>query len=151
MRSLFTWLDATTATDVSETLAEGSTDLGIDLTGMMDYFMLLLLFGLGLYMLYTVFKLKRECMLFDSKILYPGNCNKDDCLDPDGFMDFITPRMLICALALLLCGGLCALVMWVPGLSNNVTDILVELILPMVVVIWYVIVSRKAAKEFWGQ
>lgn len=134
------------ATDASETLAGDAA--GTDLTGMMDYFMLILLFGMGLYLIYTVIRLKRECMLFDSKVLYPGNCSKDDCLDPDGFMDYIAPRMLIFALGLILCGGFSALVLWVPGLKSKLTATL-ELVLPLAVLGWYIFVSRKAAREFW--
>lgn len=150
MHSLFTWLDA--ATDVSETIAdaaENAENLGMDLTGMMDYLMMVLLFGLGLYMIYTIIKLKRECILFDSKILYPGGCNKDDCVDPDGFIDYISPRMLISGIALILCGALTAAVKWIPGFGNKVTSIL-ELVLPLFVVVWYVFISKKAAKTYWG-
>lgn len=49
----------------------------------------------GLMCLYTAFRLWREKALFDSFILYPGNCKRPDCLDPDGFMAYIRPRVTI--------------------------------------------------------
>lgn len=146
MRSLLLWLDVD-ATELAQAPLEQG---GAGMTEMLDYFMLFLLLALAAYMFYTVWKLRRECMLFENKLLYPGNCSPEECLDPDGFQDFIAPRMLLCAVALVLCAALCALTIWVPAVQNPVTELL-TLLLPMAVLVWYILIGRRAARDFWGK
>ena len=82
-------------------------------------------------------------------LLYPGGCTKDDCLDPDGFIDYILPRLIIIGAAFLLCGAFTALVVFVPAMDTLVCNIL-EIVFPIAAIAWYSFVSRHAAREYWG-
>lgn len=145
MTALTRWLDAA-ATEATEAASANSLESMAD---MLDLFMLVLMVGLGLYMIYTGIRLKKECVLFDNKILYPSRCTKEECLDPDGFIEYISPRLLAFGVFLLLCGGFCALVTWVPAFNLTVL-VALELALPLAAVVWYGFIIHKAAKAYWG-
>lgn len=120
----------------------------LDMVDTMDLLMLVLLLGFGAYILYTVFRLNREQMLFANKILYPGDCSPDACVDEGGFIDFIIPRAAILGGALLLMGILLGLNMLLFKLDALWLDI-VMMVVPVGVFAWYIIIQRKAAKLFW--
>ena len=118
---------AANAADAAQSGSNG-TDL-TQLTNILDWFMIVLLPAVALYLFYTVFRLRRDRVLFDNKLLYPGGCTKDDCLDPDGFIDYILPRLII--------------------IGTLVCNIL-EIVFPIAAIAWYSFVSRHAAREYWG-
>ena len=95
--------NAANAADAAQTGSNGA-DL-TQLTNILDWVMIVLLPAVALYLFYTVFRLRRDRVLFDNKLLYPGGCTKDDCIDPDGFIDYILPRLIIIGAAFLLCGA----------------------------------------------
>lgn len=87
-----------TAANAADAAQSGSNGADLtQLTNILDWFMIVLLPAVALYLFYTVFRLRRDRVLFDNKLLYPGGCTKDDCLDPDGFIDYILPRLIIMA------------------------------------------------------
>lgn len=132
--------------DAQETAADTvGTDSMLD---MMDLLILAMFVGFGFYCIYTFVRLKRECMLFDSKVLYPGNCPAQDCTDPVGFIDFIQYRLLILGIFLVFCGGLDALNTYVLKFTSLWFSI-VQIALPLVGLAWYAVIQRKAAKLFW--
>ena len=61
----------------------------------LDLFLLLTLLAVAVYSLYLVIRLRRTRELFPSRFLYPGNCEPEDCIDPDGFIDYILPRLTL--------------------------------------------------------
>ena len=138
---------AANAADAAQSGSNG-TDL-TQLTNILDWFMIVLLPAVALYLFYTVFRLRRDRVLFDNKLLYPGGCTKDDCLDPDGFIDYILPRLIIIGAAFLLCGAFTALVVFTPAMDTLVCNIL-EIVFPIAAIAWYSFVSRHAAREYWG-
>ena len=100
-----------TAANAADAAQSGSNGADLtQLTNILDWVMIVLLPAVALYLFYTVFRLRRDRVLFDNKLLYPGGCTKDDCLDPDGFIDYILPRLIIIGAAFLLCGAFTALV-----------------------------------------
>lgn len=104
----------------------------------------------GAYGLYTVIRLRRTLLLFPNKFLYPGNCSHENCLDEDGFIDFILPRLTVLSVVSLALGLAFAAWMFLfPQVQNWGLDLAV-LILPCGVYFWYMFVQKKAAKEFWG-
>ncbi len=138
---------------VASTAAEtnGTTQNTTPLTGMGDMltmFLVLMLFGSGIYALYTYFRLHRTCMLFPNKFLYPGGCTADTCVDVDGFIDFIEPRLLLLGVVMILLGGAYVVYAMALKLSSIWVDI-TTVIVPVGVFIWYMLVQRKAAREFW--
>ena len=145
-----------TAANAADAAQSGSN--GADLTQLTNrvfifdtstLFMIVLLPAVALYLFYTVFRLRRDRVLFDNKLLYPGGCTKDDCIDPDGFIDYILPRLIIIGAAFLLCGAFTALVVFVPAMDTLVCNIL-EIVFPIAAIAWYSFVSRHAAREYWG-
>lgn len=120
-----------------------------DMSGMLSLILLLMLFICGVYALYTYIRLRRTCMLFPNKFLYPGGCTAETCADTDGFIDYIEPRLLLLGLGVLLCGVAYFIYAIVLKASNLWVDI-AALVIPTGILIWYMFVQRKAAKEFWG-
>lgn len=130
---------------------EAATQQGGTLDGMVDMLdslMLIMLFGFGIYGLYSAIRLRKEQLLFPNKFLYPGNCDPAACLDPGEFIDYITPRALILSVALILLGVLLALNSFVLHIDSWIID-LCMIVMPLAVIIWYCVVQRKAAKHFW--
>lgn len=134
-------------TEATEAAAQqgGTLDGMID---MLDSLMLIMLFGFGIYGLYSAIRLRKEQLLFPNKFLYPGNCDPAACLDPGEFIDFIIPRALILSAALILLGGLLALNSFVLHIDSWLID-LGMIVMPVAVIVWYCFVQRKAAKNFW--
>lgn len=117
---------------------------------MLPLLLLAMLLISGAYGLYTVIRLHKTLLLFPNKFLYPGNCTHENCLDEDGFIDFILPRLTILSVASLVLS--LAFAVWIfafPHLQHWALD-LATLILPCGVYFWYMFVQRRAAKEFWG-
>lgn len=134
-------------TEATEAAAQqgGTLDGMVD---MLDSLMLIMLFGFGIYGLYSAIRLRKEQLLFPNKFLYPGNCDPAACLDPGEFIDFIIPRALILSVALILLGGLLALNSFVLHIDSWLID-LGMIVMPVAVIVWYCFVQRKAAKNFW--
>ena len=108
-----------TAANAADAAQTGSTTFDMtQLTNLLDWVMIVLLPAVALYLFYTVFRLRRDRVLFDNKLLYPGGCTKDDCIDPDGFIDYILPRLIIIGAAFLLCGAFTALVVFIPAMAR---------------------------------
>ena len=131
--------------------AEGAEATGSPLgsmVDMMDLLLVVMLLGFGVVALYNVIRLHREQMLFPSKILYPGDCKPEDCADPGGFIDYITPRLAILSIAFILMGVLAILLLYVFPLNITWME-LASVVLPVGGLVWYVICQRKAAKLFW--
>lgn len=138
-------------TEATEAATEAAAQQGGALDGMIDMLdtlMLIMLFGFGIYGLYSAIRLRKEQLLFPNKFLYPGNCDPAACLDAGEFIDYITPRALILSVALILLGGLLALNSFVLHIDSWIID-LAMIVLPLAVIVWYCIVQRKAAKNFW--
>ncbi len=137
----------TAATEAAQT-AEESTGSTAGMTDMLDLFLLAMLVGFGIYAIYTAIRLRREFLLFPNKILYPGDCKPEECLDEGGFIDYILPRCAILGAALLLMGiglGLNSYVFHLSSIWLNIATI----VLPLGVFVWYILAQRKAAKLFW--
>ena len=134
-------------------LAEADFIITEDTGGMVNILMIALLAMLlisGVYGLYTLIRLRRTLLLFPNKFLYPGNCSHENCIDEDGFIDFILPRLTVLSVvSLVLSLAFAAWIFLFPQVQHWVLDLAV-LILPCGVYFWYMFVQKKAAKEFWG-
>ena len=140
----------TGATEAAEA-AENTDQTGM-MSGMLDMFdvlMLVMLIGFGVYGLYSALRLRREQLLFPNKILYPGGCVPDECLDPGEFIDFIVPRTIILSVLLIVMGGLFALNTFVIKIESFYAT-LAWIVVPVAVLGWFgIFVHRKAAKLYW--
>lgn len=68
---------------------------------LLDLIMAILLLGTGIYCIYTSIRVRREYTFFENKVLLPGGCEPNACTDPDGFFDYIAPRLVIFGIALI--------------------------------------------------
>lgn len=137
-------------TEATEAATEAAQQGGMfdGMVDMLDSLMLIMLFGFGIYGLYSAIRLRKEQLLFPNKFLYPGNCDPAACLDPGEFIDYIVPRALILSVALILLGGLLALNIFVLHIDSWLID-LGMIVMPVAVIVWFCVVQRKAAKHFW--
>ncbi|MBQ6431171.1 MAG: hypothetical protein IJJ99_04780 [Oscillospiraceae bacterium] len=143
---MYRLLNAAEATAATETAANANPFVGMG--DMLSLLLLLMLFGSGIYAIYTYIRLHKTCMLFPNKFLYPGGCTPDTCADVDGFIDYIEPRLLLLGIAMILCGvGYLAYSIALKA-TNTLVDI-ATILVPAGIFVWYMFVQRKASKEFW--
>lgn len=117
-----------------------------------DIFVLVLAAGYGFYALYTAFRLKKEPAFFDNKLLMPANdLTEKDCTDPEGYFKYLTPRLALFGLGLIILGLFDAVFpmivvqnQWPYGVS------LLGLIPIMALLVWYGIAMRKASIEYFS-
>lgn len=112
--------------------------------------LLILLLGSGIYALYIAIRLKKTYTLFDSKFLYPANCAPKDCVDVEGFISYMLPRMLTLGLVCTVMGILFALSAFagVIPLPQWVELYLIPAC-GLAPFIWVTIAQSKAAKLYW--
>lgn len=123
--------------------------MGGDLDNMMAILLVISLGGAGIYCLYTAIKLKKEGCLFPNKLLYPGNCAPEDCVDEVGFISYILPRITLFGIGCLLFAVLVGLNINITfGLPNGLDRILL-MVLGLLMFVWYIFVLNKAAKRYW--
>ena len=121
----------------------------MDMGRLLDVMLLAMLFGCAAYAFYTVVRLKREYMLFENKLLYPGNCPYLECTDPQSFIDFIWVKLLLLGIGMFACGALIALNSFTALFHNTIWISAAMIVLPLALFAWYVVIQRKAAKLFW--
>lgn len=121
---------------------------GLNMGNTLTLLLLVMLFGCGIYALYTYIRLRRTCMLFPNKFLYPGGCTAETCVDTDGFMDFIEPRLLLLGIVMLLL-GIAYFVYSFALQGDYLWGDIVAIFVPAGVLVWYMLVQRKASKLFW--
>lgn len=120
-------------------------------------FALAMLLGSGAYALYTYLHLRKSWGFFPNKFLLPANCPPEECLDEDGYLEYISKRMLIFG-CLCLGLGLLYLPVMLPnfavllGLSATAYNILYYAMpfLGVAVYVWFIICQFRASKKFWN-
>ena len=150
-RLLLTETEPVTAAAAAAEAEAGTGNAPMDsMLQMLDIFMLAILVGAGIYALYCAIRLRRTYLLFPCKMLYPGNCSHTDCLDEEGFIHYIFPRILILGIALLVLGGAFAVCRYVLKLDSLIFNIC-SMVLPLAVLGWYIVVQRKCAAAYWDK
>lgn len=71
----------------------------------LDLLFFVSLAGVGIYCIWLGIAMGRWRELKDNGLLYPNGTNPRDCLDPEGFLAFMRPRMVIFGLVSLVAGG----------------------------------------------
>ena len=116
---------------------------------MIDILISFMFFACAIYGLYTAIRVRVTYMLFPNKFLFPGNCSPEDCLDEDGFIDYIIPRLAIWSVLMLLVSVAYTLnnfVFHYGGLAVEIATV----IIPILVIGWLMVIQRSSAKRFWG-
>lgn len=129
--------------------AESKNEALTDMVDALDIFLMVMLLACGIYAIYTVIRLRRSYYLEPNKILYPTDCSPENCLDSDGFIDYILPRMTALGIAMVLQGIVLVVNSYVLRLKTTWIDIPM-IVLPVATFGYYVVIMRKAAKRFWS-
>lgn len=116
----------------------------------LNLFMLVLFAGAGVYGVYTIIKLNRLGQLFDNKLLYPGNCSRKDCLDEQGYIAFIRPKLLVFSVVCLL-AALCEVVETYIYTDLPMVAHIVIMVLELGAFVWLMLAYNRAARDFWAQ
>lgn len=111
----------------------------------------------GVYLLYVVIKLRQVGHLFPNQILIPKDAKLSDCLDEEGYISFISPRLLIVGLLVTLTALVClADSQWhlsnqlfpqIPNIDLYITE--VGIIVSLVAIGLYIAAWMKGRKLFW--
>lgn len=128
---------------------EAQTKGWMDMVDAVDLILIATLLCCGIYAVYTVIRLRRNYYLESNKILYPTDCAPDTCLDPDGYIEYILPRLTVVGIAMLLQSALLAVSTFVLKLNDGWVDVLMTLPIAAIFA-YYIIVMKKAAKRFWN-
>ena len=112
----------------------------------LDWVLLGALLVYGALCLYTGLRLRGATKLFDSQVLYPGGLKKEDCCDPEGFIAYMRPRMLLLGAAFILSGlvYLAKLRLGLPKIAS-----IVHIVLTVAVLLFGFWSFHDAAKRFW--
>lgn len=101
----------------------------------------------GAYVLYVWYRLQAVGRLFENSLLIPKDYRIKDCADPDGYIRYLKPRLLILGLYLALY-GIMALINSNLQLYNNTVSMVLNGV-ALAVIIWYAVCSSKAVKRYW--
>ena len=111
----------------------------------------------GIYGLYTAIKLRKLGKLFPNQLLVPKDAKPEHCLDEEGYIDYVFPRLLILSLLLVVVGAFCLAdghwhisAMLAPRVEN-IEFFVVEggIVLCLAGLVWYMACWIKARKLFW--
>lgn len=123
------------------------TAKGMDMTGMMDIMLVVMFIGCGLYGIYSYFMQRKETAVLANKMICPSNCEPKKCRQPKAFLQFILPRVLGFGIGLVVFGALFILDHMYGNNSPWLT--LVLMVLPILLLVWYVREQHRAVKRFW--
>ncbi len=112
----------------------------------LDLLLMICFLFAGLYSLYTALRLRRTTELFDNMLLYPGNCKREDCCDPEGFMAYMRPRLTIF-------GSLCVLIS-LYYVVKRYMDLpkavaIAHIVFSLGSLCWGFWIYNRAARRFW--
>lgn len=117
----------------------------------------LITLGYGLYAVYTWFQL-RGGALFPNPLLIPKDLRPDHCLDEAAYVAYIRPRTLILGVIAALSGGAGMadqsagfLAAWAAalGVSDLMLRLILMVVLPLAVVIWYAVCLVRAQRKYF--
>ncbi len=128
--------------------AQNVTDLVMGTSGVTSVLFLVVILFFGCYCGYGFLRLRRENSLFAHRMMYPNYCPWDLCLDPEGYVAFIRPRIAILSVAMLL-SGLTQLVSYFIPAMRSIGLSLGIYIVPLFVYLCYNSSLRRAAKKYW--
>jgi len=117
-----------------------------DMMFIFDLIVTVMLVGGGIYALYSCIKLKKEQYLFENRILYPSNCPPDECLDPEGFIQFIVPRMSFFGVMCIIF-GIATIGSSLLQLGDLATGI--QMVAVAAVFIYIMVINNRSARIYW--
>jgi len=99
----------------------------------------------GAYLIYNAWNLRKNGEI--GRGIWSKDLPMRKCRDKEGFSGFMVPRLLVCGI-LVLADGILGI------LDDKITDLplavsLLPMIIILIVVIWYIVFSRKAQRLFF--
>ena len=113
---------------------------------LIDVVIAAMLAGSGVYGIISSLRLKKVGKLFPNKMLYPGRCEPADCVDVEGFIEYIVPKMIIFGI---LCIILAAGTVVVAFAEVSFSILIFEMAVVVAVFAYIGVVQNKASKLFW--
>ena len=115
-------------------------------TGFLMIFDLIAL-GCGLDCLLTCYKLRVAGRLFPNSLLVPNNKTPKDCLEPEAYVQYIFPRLLILGILITLFGAVTLANEFLSFMGLVASEICTGI--SLTVIIWYAVCSSRAVKRWW--
>lgn len=109
-------------------------------TGSMFGFLDIIVFGCGLYSVYSWYMLTQKQQILKT-FLVAADTNPEHCKDIKGFADFMGKKLLITAFTMLAYGGISLYSDYVRDLGKAIWAVIAVF---LAVVIWYCVQLRKA-------
>ncbi len=128
--------------------AQNVADLVMGFSGVVSGLFLIVVLFFGGYGLNGVLRLRRERSLFPNRLMYPNYCPYDECMDPDGYIEYIMPRLTVLSCTMLLSGLVLLLGYFIPTMRSLGISLMVYIV-PFVIYVWYSACLKKAIKKFW--
>ena len=128
--------------------AENVSTQSMEITGMMDTFLIVTFIGYGIYAIYSCLAQRASACVLENKIICPSGCDPKKCRDAKAFLQFMLPKTLILGVALLALGGL--LLVDLLFMKSEAWMTLLLIALPLAVCAWYVWEQNKAVRLFWN-
>ena len=102
----------------------------------------------GIYIVFTVIKLKIAGRLFPNMILIPKDKKVSDCRDAQEYIHYIGPRLLILGISVMLFGIGSLILDFVTFEGIGIVHICMTVI-ALAFLFWYAYCNRKALQFFW--
>lgn len=123
---------------------------------LLDVLILAIVFGCGGYAFRTYFRLRKEWYIFNSVFLRPSECPVEECLDPDAYLEYLSPKLLVLG-AVCMVSGILYFPIALPNfavllhLSSTTVSVLTIAapVLGFAALVYYIFCQSKAAKHFW--
>lgn len=130
--------------------------MNADMMSGFDLYSNLITLFCGIYCLYTGIKLKMKGELFPNQLLLPKDTKPEDCLDQEGYIAYIAPRLLVAGVIYTLVGVISLVVSRLdvtvyfpqyPELASYVN--MGGIVLSLISLVWLVVCWMKSKKLFW--
>lgn len=127
--------------------ALAETTSPMDMSSAMDYLLLALFFGSGLYFIWSALALRKNDVIADNKVLIPSGKEAKKCKQAEPFRRFMFPKAMVMGAVLLLSGAALMADALLPGTRVWLNVLLT--VLPLLMLVWYTRQLHKAEKLFW--
>ena len=101
----------------------------------------------GVYILYSYVKLRMAGRLFPNSLLIPSGKSPKDCLDPEGYIQYIQSKLLVVGIPVTVFGIINIINEYMKLFSYQISLIMTGVVL--LIIIWFAVCSSKANRRYW--
>ena len=101
----------------------------------------------GIYCIYSAIYMKMTGKVHANKLVIPKDKDVNSCKDPDGYISYIVPRLIIYAILVIILGGLAVANDFLHIFSNIIAAILCFVMAAVVIGLWLVV--KKTNDKYW--